>query len=267
MTIFLNGQYLEESEGSIPISDRGFLFGDGVFTTAKVKNGQVEFYEDHCERLKQDLCALGIAPPELKIDWIEELIRRNKAEAGSWRLKIVITGGSSRELNLNNRSAGILLMTLKPYQELKANSVALGLFSRPIARPVASIKSLSYIDRLYVRHEAESRGFYDSIVLNGEGCLLETAFSNLFWRIGKELFAPDFPESTVSGVALKQILKKAQNLGIPVHLVRTKWKDLPGNAEVFICNCLIGAVSVHEIEGKTFQSNSGSSENRALPSL
>jgi len=40
MTIFLNGHFVPEAEALIPVNDRGFMYGDGLFETVRVVNGR-----------------------------------------------------------------------------------------------------------------------------------------------------------------------------------------------------------------------------------
>ena len=40
MVIFLNGQFLSEAVAVVPVNDRGFTYGDGLFETLRVVNGR-----------------------------------------------------------------------------------------------------------------------------------------------------------------------------------------------------------------------------------
>ena len=50
--IYLNGSFLPRSEAQIPIMDRGFLFGDGVYELIPVFNKKIFLLEEHLKRLK-----------------------------------------------------------------------------------------------------------------------------------------------------------------------------------------------------------------------
>ena len=50
-TVYVNGEYLPETEGKVSIFDRGFLFADGVYEVSAVINGKLVDYEAHMERL------------------------------------------------------------------------------------------------------------------------------------------------------------------------------------------------------------------------
>jgi 4-amino-4-deoxychorismate lyase len=72
--VFLNGQFLLENQAYIPITDRGFLYGDGLFTTLRVQEGQIEFWDLHVERLRNQSQQMKIECPLLDVEWIKELI-------------------------------------------------------------------------------------------------------------------------------------------------------------------------------------------------
>ena len=58
-TVFVNGEYLPETEGKISIFDRGFLFADGVYEVSAVINGKLVDYTAHMERLGRSLKFIG----------------------------------------------------------------------------------------------------------------------------------------------------------------------------------------------------------------
>src|SRR4029077_7281486 len=62
---YLNGQYLPRSTASIPVEDRGFIFGDGVYEVWRVINGQLFETDRHLARLAYGLRELRIAPPDI----------------------------------------------------------------------------------------------------------------------------------------------------------------------------------------------------------
>ncbi len=233
MILFYNGQFVKEEELKIPYNDRGFLFGDGVFTTVLVREGRAEWVERHFERLRSHCKALQIEPPEFSGGHIEELIRVNHAEQGTWRLKIVVTGGSSEALNLQPRR-GTCLMFLAPYQIIEA-PVTLCIYPEPIERPLSKLKTLAYLDRLLVKEYARQQGADDAIVTTKEGYWLETAFSNLFWRHESKLYTPKLDQPLLAGIALQIVMEMSE-----VEQLLTK--EVPKEAQLFVCNALIGSL-------------------------
>ena len=92
--ILING----ESKEHIGISDRGFQYGDGLFETVEVRDGQAVFLEQHLERLSSGCRRLRIPFPDAELLTLEagELCRRWACDTHSVRavLKIIVTRGS-----------------------------------------------------------------------------------------------------------------------------------------------------------------------------
>ncbi|SPJ31833.1 aminotransferase class IV [Candidatus Protochlamydia amoebophila] len=247
--VCLNGQLMPENQASIPITDRGFLFGDGLFTTLRVEQGQVEFWQSHLERLVHQCHQLRLIFPRLDFKWIEELIRLNLAHKGIWRLKMMITGGDERYLSLPLRQSSIQLLTLQSYKLEPFTPCRLTLYPSPIVKPTAHLKSLSYLDRLYVYDYANLKGYDDAVVCNCEAYLLETAFSNLFWIKNCQLYIPDPSLSYLQGIFLTNLIKY---LKFPIHFFKGGIEDIPNEATIFISNSLNHLRPVTEIDHRIF---------------
>jgi len=86
MVVFLNGHFLPEADAVVPLNDRGFLLGDGLFETARVANGKPFRLAQHLERLVRGADVLKIKPPFTAKEiqkFAGELIAKNDlAEAG-----------------------------------------------------------------------------------------------------------------------------------------------------------------------------------------
>ena len=100
-TVFVNGEYLPETEGKISIFDRGFLFADGVYEVSAVINGKLVDYTAHMERLGRSLKELRMAWPcsREELDAMHhELIRRNELAEGIIYMQVT-RGAADRTFN------------------------------------------------------------------------------------------------------------------------------------------------------------------------
>lgn len=251
--VFFNGNFIPEKEALLPITDRGFLFGDGIFTTMKVKEGFIEAPDSHLNLLQSQCRILHLTPPKIKNEWLRELVVQNMALKGVWRLKIIVTGGSSSDLNLAPRPPGQLLMTLKPYTENVQKSYRLIDFPYSVLGPSTRIKSLSYLDRLWIKDFARTREYDDALVFSQEGFLLETAFSNIFWRKNDELFIPDPALSHYQGSTIAFVKKAAEKIGMTVYFVQATYSELPDEGQFFICNSMRGICPAFIVVDKFFE--------------
>ncbi len=78
--VLVNGTFMPIEEASIPIMDRGFLFGDGIYEVSAVLDGRLVDNEAHLQRLQRSLDEIRIPNPHSAGEWTrlqEELVRRN----------------------------------------------------------------------------------------------------------------------------------------------------------------------------------------------
>ena len=233
--VYLDGEYLPENLATIPINDRGCLFGDGLFTTILVRGGRPIFLKAHIKQLLRQCAELKITPPQINEETISALIEQNRATAGSWRLKIVITAGNSPELSLSSREYGHLLLTLKPYTPPPEKPLELVLYPHPIDHSHARIKSLAFLNRFYVMEYGREHGADDAVTQTEDGTLLESAFGNLFWVYEGTIYTPDPALPLYFGVTLAQFL---ENTELPVRYGRWKVAEIPEEASLFRTNSL-----------------------------
>jgi 4-amino-4-deoxychorismate lyase len=249
--VYLNENFLPENEAFIPISDRGFLFGDGVFTTIKIKEGYPAFFERHIEKLARDCKMLGISPKTISEKTVRQLIEKNQANKGEWRLKIILSGGIGSELNLKNRSEGIILMILKPYKG-NPSTMRLCCYPNPIFQPLGNVKSLAYLSRLAISDYAIKKGFDDALVLNSQGVILDTSIANFFWKTDKQLLYPDPMLEYYQGITLQVVLENVISLGYTINPIRMKLEEIPDDAFLYLCNSMKGVLPVISIGSKTY---------------
>ena len=97
-TVYLNGEYVHESEAKVSIFDRGFLMADGVYEVTSVIGGKLIDFEGHAIRLARSMNELMMQPAITKDALLEvhrELIVRNDLQEGMIYLQI--TRGSPND--------------------------------------------------------------------------------------------------------------------------------------------------------------------------
>lgn len=84
-TIYLDGDYIPETEGKVSVFDRGFLFSDSVYEVVSVLDGKLVDFDGHVRRLARSLGELGIKSATDSDNWLKicrELVTRNAVEEG-----------------------------------------------------------------------------------------------------------------------------------------------------------------------------------------
>lgn len=238
MTVYLNGEFLSEEQASVPISDRAFLFGDGVFTTLKVEEGHICHLREHLDRIASQCVQMKIRPPIIQKGTLEELVERNEAFQGVWRMKVIVTGGDSKVLALPERDYGQVVITLKQIERLPSSPAKLISYPYSISSSIATVKSLSYLERLLMKQYAIDQKADDSLVMSPEGYIVETSFSNIFWINGSQLFTPARTLPLLRGVTLQKHLEEAKQKGMSIQEGLYKIEEIPKPAKVYLCNAI-----------------------------
>lgn len=255
--VYLDGKFLQEEKALIPVMDRGFLFGDGVYTTIQVCEGRTLFLDTHLQRLKENCAHLHILPPTIDNESIYQLIEKNQATQGVWRLKILITGGSDPQMRLPERPYGHLVITLKPFTVPPLVPLRLVLFPFPVSICHASFKSLAHLNRYYVMEYACKQGVDDAVTTTESKLLLEASFGNLLWLdpIKKYAWTPSSELPLHAGVTLSVLKKILQKEGYMLQEAKWTINDIPENLLLFRVNTMSGIRPVSCLEERKFPQN------------
>ena len=99
-TVYVNGDYLPETEAKVSVFDRGFLFADGVYEVTSVLDGKLIDFDGHAARLDRSLTELSMSSPVDRDELLEihrELVRRNGIEEGLVYLQITRGNPADRD--------------------------------------------------------------------------------------------------------------------------------------------------------------------------
>lgn len=248
---FLKDDFIISEKAFISIDDRSFRFGDGLFETILVINKKIYELDSHLERLKKGLEFLKINYDISKIpEWCNELLEKNSLNTGYLRLII------SRGLN-GKASLGYKPQNTEPYLIIQSIEKAIPDFS-PVKLSISSYRAFyhfpSKINSAYLYTlsmlEAEEKGLDNSLILDSEGYICETASANLFWFRGDELFTPSLKLPLIGGIIRKKIMEIYDG---KIEEGFFKLEDLLDAEEIFITNvgCLIsGVLEIPEISYK-----------------
>ncbi|HBS50791.1 MAG TPA: D-amino acid aminotransferase, partial [Rhodobacteraceae bacterium] len=90
-TVYVNGEYLPETEAKVSIFDRAFLMADGVYEVTSVLGGKLIDFPGHMARLERSLAELDLPRPAAFDDLLEihrELVRLNDIDEGMIYLQV-----------------------------------------------------------------------------------------------------------------------------------------------------------------------------------
>ncbi|MCP4991116.1 MAG: aminodeoxychorismate lyase [Colwellia sp.] len=232
---------------SIDITDRGLAYGDGLFTTAKILDGQVILLDKHIQRL-----SLGCKQLRLDTRLLNGLDNQLLSVAKLFTravLKVMITTGSGgrgySRLGLNADDANIVIIVSDyptHYEALAVQGIVLGDSKQKIGLTpmLAGLKHLNRLEQVLLRAELDERGEDDLVVINCQDQVVEATCANLFYWNEGQLCTPDLSLSGVNGIIRQEILNQYPQ----THLCQTNLADLGQADEIFICNSLMGIMPI-----------------------
>jgi len=251
----LNGALLPENQAVVSVSDRGFLYGDGLFTTLRVRNGRPFRWSQHQLRLRRGADFLRISlpwsEPELQC-YARELITANNSIQAL--LRITVTRGvSSRGYSTQTASSPTLVMTTHAAPVLadvpQCWRLRTSTSRLPAGDTLACCKTCNKLPQILARAEAEAAGSDEALFLNTNDELAEAASGNVFWIDGNTVCTPPLNSGILPGVTRELVLDLCAATGICTQVTPSKADALHRASGVFLTLSSQGIVEVTQLDG------------------
>lgn len=259
MIVFLNGRFVSESRAVVPVSDRGFLYGDGVFETMRVCNGRPFRWAQHFERLKRGAKFLGIRlsfTREELAAFALRLIQRNRMPDSMLRLNLS-RGTGRRGYSPKGAGEPTLVMSLHPATDASIPPPRWKLITsteRVLAGdPLTQFKTCNKLPQILARAEADRAGADEALLLNNDGMVAEASSANVFWIQRGTVCTPPLSAGVLPGVTRALMLKLCGKLGLPVAERNVTLRRLKDSAGVFLTLSSWGLVEAATLDGRRLQ--------------
>jgi len=211
--VYLNGEYKPLNEACVPVLDRGFLFGDGVYEVIPVYSGKPFRVDQHLDRLQHSLDAIRLRNPMTREQWIgviDGLIRRNTGD-GDAAVYLQITRGvmEKRDHGFNGSLEPTVLLTCQPMNYPLQQSDTAG--GRAITLEDSRwqdchIKSTNLLPNVLLRQQALDAGADEAILIR-DGRAIEGSASNLFIVKDEVIKTPPRQRCMLGGITRDLILE------------------------------------------------------------
>lgn len=251
--ILVNG----ESKKSIEVTDRGFQYGDGLFETIEVCNGQAVFLDRHLDRLKAGCLRLRIPFPGFDLLGFEAATLAQ--HSGRAVLKIIVTRGSGgRGYCQPQLIQPTRVVSLHPFPDYPPAYQEQGIIARfcdtrlGLNPALAGIKHLNRLEQIMARSEWNDALIEEGIMLDVNDHVIEGTRTNLFYIKNDGLYTASLTQSGVEGIMRNIIisLASAHNFSVIEHAF-TK-DQLVSADEVFVSNSIIGIWPIRQIADRYF---------------
>ncbi len=243
----INGQAVD----CVDAADRGLQYGDGLFETIAVIDGQPRYWQRHMARLQAGCVRLGLPVPDLqRLRFETDHLVQHHARCV---LKILLTRGVGGRGYRPDDSAGVTRVlrrldwpdvTLNGLRVMPCNSV---LGRNP---QLAGIKHLNRLEQVLASRELVAKQVDEGLLADNEGAVIEGTRSNLFLVKAGVVITPALTHAGVAGVQRAAVIDVCKANDIEYRICPVDWAAVEEAEECFMSNSLMGIQPVIEWEGK-----------------
>lgn len=259
--IIFDNKFIDEETPIIPASNRGLRYGDGLFETIRMLNGDIKLLNRHLERLFRGLQLLQFdVPVQFTKIFLEEeirkLCRRNNVEKAA-RIRLNIFRGNGGLFDPENlRPHYVIEATPLPdnYLRLNENGLILDVFEDVYkgCDSIANLKTNNYLPYVLAALYVKKIRVNDCFVLNQHHRICDSTIANVFWIHGDIVHTIPLSEGCVAGVMREYLLHTMQSAGYKTRESIASVADLENASEIFLTNAAYGIRWVKQLRKKAY---------------
>ncbi|HKX44373.1 MAG TPA: D-amino acid aminotransferase [Burkholderiaceae bacterium] len=223
---FLNGEYGSLRDAKVPVLDRGFIFGDGIYEVVPAYGGKLFRFDEHLARLNRSLTKLRIENPASRDEWIARARKlvaalTEKTGAADQLVYIQVTRGVAlRDHVMPTDVSPTVFMMCSPMKpatpEQRHHGVAC-ISARDFRWERGDIKSTSLLGNVLARQMSADKDALETIMFRN-GFLTEAAASNVWVVHEGALLGPPKSELVLEGIRYELLRELCEEVGIAYNL-------------------------------------------------
>ncbi len=252
--VFLNGSFVPQEEACVPVMDRGFLFGDGVYEVIPVYGGRPFRLTQHLKRLNNSLYAIRLDNPFSYEEWtniLQTLVDQQPDEDQSLYLQVTRGVDTQRDHRFPKgiEPTVFAMSTLSKQQVNQATENAINAITlNDIRWEHCNIKAITLLPNVLLRQQAVEAGAAEAILLR-DGWATEGAASNLFIVSDGLLITPPKGPRLLPGVTRDLVLELATTNGIPFREADISEQQMRDAVEIWLTSSTKEIMPVINLDG------------------
>ncbi|MFT5574154.1 MAG: 4-amino-4-deoxychorismate lyase [Cryomorphaceae bacterium] len=251
MTVLINGQPGDQ----ISVHNRGLLYGQSLFETIAIADGQACLLTEHMQRLQSGAQILGLPiEPSAIIDEINQLAAGQQKAV----IRVTLTMGAGGRGYLNPAEPeSQRIVSLHEYPQYPIENwqkgIKLGLSNIRLGHQpaLAGLKHGNRLEQILARSEWPD-DCAEALLLDQSGNVVEATQSNIFIIKNNNLLTPKLELAGVAGVLRGFVLANANKVGVQAELVSLSLSDIEQADAVFLCNSVIGLWPVKQFQDQHY---------------
>ena len=257
--VFLNGNFIPKEQASIPIMDRGFLFGDGVYELIPVYRSKIFLLDKHLARLKSSLSHIGMDSECNEINNLEstinKIIKENDLQDSFIYIHVTRGVQSPRNHVYQIDLKPTILVMHENYNIYSRDKIMQG-FRATIQNDFrwtkANIKSISLLGNVLLKNHANDNECYETL-LTRNNFVTEGAASNIFIVENGSILTPKLSENLLPGVTRDLIINLADCNNTKVHEEDISTERLLNADEIWCSSSTNYVVPITKVDNVSIQ--------------
>jgi D-alanine transaminase len=252
--VFLNGKFMPVEQARVPVLDRGFIFGDGVYELVPVYSRIPFRMDEHLARLERSLVAVRIRNPYSRAEWrdiILQLIAKQPFEDQGVYFQVT-RGVAKRDHAFPKDAAPTVFLMSNPLVTPPAELVEHGAAAVTAVDDRwlhCDIKSISLIGNCLLRQVSADAGAVETILFR-DGRLTEASASNVFVVKRGVILSPPKSNLILPGITFDVVAELAQGAGLPLEFRAVAEAEVRGADEVWVTSSSKEVLAIVALDGK-----------------
>jgi D-alanine transaminase len=263
--VYLNGEWMPIEQARIPVLDRGFIFGDGVYEVIPSYSGHPFRLREHLARLQSSLDAVRIANPHDLEQWdrlVRDIVARNPWEDQAVYVQVT-RGVAPRDHAFPKGVKPTVFMmanplTMPPQSQRDRGVAAVTVADNRWLR--CDIKSVSLLANCLLRQAAVDEGAVESVLLR-DGMLTEGSASNIFVVRNGVMITPPKSNFILPGITYDVVIELAQANRMPLEIRLVSEAEVRAADELWLTSSTKEVLPISMLDGKPV----GHGENAGKP--
>jgi len=252
--VFLNGKFMPVEEARVPVLDRGFIFGDGVYELVPVYSRIPFRMDEHLARLERSLAAVRIRNPYSRAEWrdiILQLVAKQPSEDQG--VYFQVTRGVARRDHAFPKDAVPTVFVMSnplvtpPQQLVESGAAAVSAVDDRWLH--CDIKSISLIGNCLLRQVSADAGAVETILFR-DGELTEASASNVFIVRRGLILSPPKSNLILPGITFDVVAELAQGAGLPLEFRPVTEAEVRGADEIWVTSSSKEVLAIVTLDGK-----------------
>ncbi|MFA5913028.1 MAG: D-amino acid aminotransferase [Burkholderiales bacterium] len=263
--IYLNGEWMPIEQARIPVLDRGFIFGDGVYEVIPSYSGHPFRLREHLARLQSSLDGVRIENPCSLARWdelVREIVAKNPWEDQGVYLQVT-RGVAPRDHAFPKGVKPTVFMMSNPLTTPAPEQRERGVAAITVADNRwlrCDIKSVSLLANCLLRQSAVDAGAAESVLLR-DGFLTEGSASNIFAVKDGVIITPPKSNFILPGITYDVVIELARANKLPLQIRQVSEAEVRDADELWLTSSTKEVLSISTLDGSPV----GSGKNAGKP--